>query len=250
MTVLGIDIGGTTIKAALVDVQSGQLYSERYEVETADPQPESVIEAVGIIVKHFEYHGPLGVGIPCVVLNDRPRTPFAAYQVQEWVDYPISERIQEITACPTLLLNDADAAGIAEVKFGAAQGQNGVVIVLTIGTGIGSAVFIDGILVPNTEFGHLFLQNQQDVVENQASERARLLDGLTLAEWSVRLNELLDHLERLFSPNLFVLGGGVAEKKELQTLITARCPIKMAQLGNSAGIVGVAMGAHSHFCQP
>lgn len=247
MTVLGVDIGGTNIKAALVDIESGQLCSERYEVETTDPQPDSVIQAVSAIVEHFGYRGPLGVGIPCVVLDGKPRTPFAAYQIKAWVDYPISERIQEITHCPTLLLNDADAAGIAEVKFGSGQGQDGVIIVLTIGTGIGSAVFIDGILVPNTEFGHLFLRDQPDVVENQASERARRLNGLSLTEWSMQLNALLDHLYRLFSPKLLVLGGGVAERTDLQPLIAAPCLVQLAKLGNSAGIVGTAMGAHSYF---
>jgi polyphosphate glucokinase len=246
MLVLGVDIGGTSIKAGLVDTQQGQLRSERLEIETPDPHPENVILAVGSIVNRFKYNGPLGVGVPCVALDGRSRTPFAAYQVQEWVGYPVAERVREVTGCPTLLINDADAAGTAEIRFGAGQGQGGVVIVLTIGTGIGSAVFVDGALVPNTEFGHLYMRDQRDVVENQVSERARLLEGLSLGEWAARLNTLLNHLYRIFSPTLFILGGGIAERGDFQTLISTGCPVRIAQLGNSAGVIGCALGAYAH----
>jgi polyphosphate glucokinase len=247
MSVLGVDIGGTSIKAALVDIHKGELCTNRYEIETPNPQPQTVIEVVASIVKHFQYHGPLGVGVPCVALEGTPRTPFAAYQIQQWVNYPAAERIQELTQCPTLLINDADAAGTAEMKFGAGQNQKGVVIILTIGTGIGSAVFNNGILVPNTEFGHLFLRHHSDVVENHVSERARRREALVPYEWGTRLNTFLDHLYRIFWPQLFILGGGVAEHNELKSLVHTHCPVIAAQLGNSAGVVGAAVGAHYHF---
>jgi polyphosphate glucokinase len=182
-----------------------------------------------------------------VALGGRSRTPFAAYQIQDWVDYPVADGIQVLTQCPTFLINDADAAGIAEVKFGAGQNQDGVVIILTIGTGIGSSVFNDGTLVPNTEFGHLFLRHHNDVVENHVSERARRREKLPPSEWGNRLSGFLDHLYRIFWPQLFVLGGGAVEHGELASLVSSHCPVTPAQFGNSAGVVGAAVGAHYYF---
>ncbi len=250
---LGIDIGGTGIKGALVDLTTGALATARYRLKTPESrQPEDVLPVVAQVVRHFHYQGPLGVGFPAVVTAGRPRTPFTAYQITTWLDYPVADRIETMTGCPVTLVNDADAAGLAEMVYGAGRGVGGVVILLTIGTGIGSAVFVDGVLVPNTEFGHLYLKKQPEVVEASASERARLERGLTWKAWAVEMDAILRHLTRIFTPTLFILGGGASKDyPKFGPYLTVATPVAPAQSGNHAGIIGAALAAQRrHLAAP
>lgn len=249
---LGIDIGGTGIKGALVDLDTGALATDRYRLKTPESrQPEDVLPVVAQVARRFHYQGPLGVGFPAVVTAGRPRTPFTAYQITTWLDYPVAARLEAMTSCPVTLINDADAAGLAEVVYGAGRGVGGVVILLTIGTGIGSAVFVDGVLVPNTEFGHLYLKNQPQVVEASTSERARLERGLKWKAWAAELDALLHHLTRIFTPALFILGGGVSQDyPRFGPYLTVATPVTPAKLGNHAGIIGAALAAQRRQSSP
>lgn len=243
MDILGVDIGGTGIKAALVDTGQGVLTTERERILTPQPStPEAVIGVIQELVKHFAYVGPIGVGYPGVILNGATMT--AANLDQGWLNFPGAQAIGEATGCPVSLINDADAAGLAEMRFGAGRDKMGVVLILTLGTGIGSALFVDGRLVPNTELGHLYLPGRKKDAEFRASERARIEKNLTWPEWAANLDEYLHYVERLFSPNLFILGGGGAKKAhKFLPLLTVRAPVIPAALGNEAGIVGAAMAA-------
>lgn len=243
MELMGVDVGGSGIKGALVDLQTGALATERIRFKTPKPaQPEPVIDLIRELVHIFDYSGPLGVGFPAVVLDGIVMS--AANVSNKWIGYPGAKNIGRATGCPVTLVNDADAAGIAEMRFGAGRGQGAVVIVLTLGTGIGSALFVDGQLVPNTEFGHLYLRAQEEDAEEYASDRIRTADNLKWKAWASRLDVYLGHLERIFSPNLFILGGGVSKKhKQFIPHLTVRAKVVPARLRNEAGIVGAAIAA-------
>lgn len=245
MEILGIDIGGTGIKGALVDVEQGKLVTERFRLSTpASLMPEDVLPVVGEIVAHFDYQGPIGVGFPAVVVDGKPLTPFTAYHIEEWVGYDVASAIAELTGNPTRVINDADAAGIAENAFGAGLNASGTVILLTIGTGIGSAVFVDNKLVPNTEFGKVYLQDRKKVSEQYVSGLAREKRELSWDEWGPEFNQFLQHLEWLFTPQLFILGGGASKKFEkYDEHLTVNAKVVPAQLRNHAGIIGAAMAA-------
>ncbi|NJP42549.1 polyphosphate--glucose phosphotransferase [Actinacidiphila epipremni] len=244
MDVFGVDIGGTGIKGAPVDLDKGDLSDERYKVLTPHPAtPEAVLDGVYDVVTHFGWTGPLGVTFPGVVVDGVTRT--AANVDKGWIGLDARTAISERLGLPVTVLNDADAAGVAEMTFGAGRGHGGTVIVLTLGTGIGSAVFVDGRLVPNTELGHLELHGHD--AESRASVKAREDEDLSWEHWAHRLRKYLAHVEMLFSPDLFVLGGGISRKSEkfLPYLhghgLSAR--IVPAELQNNAGIVGAAMAA-------
>jgi polyphosphate glucokinase len=243
MDVLGIDVGGSGIKAAMVNVETGELTTERLRHKTPQPSvPKAIIKTIRNLVREFDYSGPLGVGFPAIVLNGVVRS--AANISDEWIGYSGQEKIARETGCEVSLLNDADAAGIAEMRFGAGRDQNGVVMILTLGTGIGSAVFVDGLLVPNTELGHLYLRGHQLDAEDYASERIRTIKGLKWKQWAGRLNEYFNHLELLFSPNLIILGGGISKKHaKFVPYLSLQTRVVPAELRNEAGIVGAAMGA-------
>lgn len=243
MNVLGVDVGGSGIKGALVDTGSGELVTDRFRLDTPRPaKPKSVIKTINTLVKHFGYAGPLGVGFPAIVSDGTLMS--AANVSNKWIGYQGANGISAKTGCPVTMVNDADAAGIAEMRFGAGRGRNGVVIILTLGTGIGSALFVDGELVPNTELGHLFLRGQKRDVENQASDRIRSEEKLGWKAWARRLDAYLHHLEFIFSPGAFILGGGVSKKHEkFLPHLTVETEIVPAQLRNEAGIVGAAMAA-------
>ncbi|WP_329135982.1 ROK family protein [Streptomyces sp. NBC_01476] len=242
MNVFGVDIGGTGIKGAPVDLDKGELSEERYKVLTPHPAtPDSVIEGVHEVVTHFGYSGPLGVTFPGVVVDGVTRT--AANVDKGWVGLDARTQISEKLGMPVVLLNDADAAGVAEITFGAGRGRGGTVILLTLGTGIGSALFVDGRLVPNTELGHLELHGHD--AEKRASAKAREDEDLSWEHWGHRLRKYLAHVEMLFSPDLFVLGGGISRKPEkfMQYITGISAEIVPAELQNNAGIVGAAMAA-------
>jgi polyphosphate glucokinase len=241
--ILGIDVGGSGIKGALVNTETGELLSDRRRIETPQPaSPEAIIAVISQIVEEFEYKGPIGVGFPAIVLDGVVRS--AANVDEGWVGFPGQERMAERTGCPVVLLNDADAAGTAEMRFGAGRNQRGVVMLLTLGTGIGSALFVHGRLVPNTELGHVYLRNMKIDAEDYAADRVREEQALSWKAWAARLNKLLIYLEGLFSPNLFILGGGVSKKHDkFIPRLKVQASVVPAKLRNEAGIVGAAMAA-------
>lgn len=243
--VLGVDIGGSGIKGAPVDLARGDLAEERFKVLTPHPAtPDAVAESVREVVDSFGWSGrPVGVTFPGVVTSGTTRT--AANVDKSWIDVDTAALLGARLGSPVTVVNDADAAGIAEMTFGAGRGRTGTVILLTFGTGIGSAVFIGGRLVPNTELGHLELGGHE--AEKRASTKAKDDHDLSWHSWAHRVQKYLAHLEMLFSPELFVIGGGVSRKasKFLPLIEGLKAEIVPAQLLNNAGIVGAAMAARS-----
>jgi polyphosphate glucokinase len=242
MDVLGIDIGGSGIKGNLVDPATGGLTSERHKVLTPQPsKPEAVASVVAEMVEHFGYRGPVGITFPAIVRHGV--TLSAANVDAAWIGTDADALFTERTGLPVTVLNDADAAGLAEMVHGAGRGRGGVVLLLTFGTGIGSALFNDGRLVPNTELGHLHYRGSESV-EQWAAASAREREGLSWKEWAERVDEYLRHLERLFSPDLFILGGGISRKWEKWGgRLAVATEVTPALLQNEAGIVGAAMAA-------
>jgi polyphosphate glucokinase len=241
MQILGIDIGGSGIKGAPVDIETGTFAEERHRIPTPQPSvPEAVAEVVAEIAKHFHWKGPIGCTFPAIIKDG---TVLSAANVDKsWVGTNGQKLLQKKTKNPLLLVNDADAAGIAEMKFGAGQGRNGLVIILTLGTGIGSALFYNGVLIPNTEFGHLELRGKD--AEWRASDRVRQEKELSWEKWGERVNEYIQHVEFLFSPDLFIIGGGVSKKSDkFFKYLELRTEIVPAKLLNDAGIVGAALAA-------
>jgi polyphosphate glucokinase len=242
MDVLGVDIGGSGIKGAPVDLDAGRFARERLRIETPQPSaPKAVADVVRQIVTHFDWSGPIGVTFPGVVVDGVTRT--AANVDKRWLDQDADGLFTEVTGCPVTVLNDADAAGIAEVTFGAGQGRSGVVLVLTFGTGIGSALFVDGRLVPNTELGHLELHGKE--AEHRASAHVREVKELSWEKWAERVGDYLRHVDFLFSPGLIIIGGGVSKKSDkfLPLIDGVRASVVPAALLNDAGIIGAALAA-------
>lgn len=241
MTSVGIDIGGSGVKGAPVDVEAGALGGERYRLET--PRPADVANVLETIKAVAAEVGPAdhwGITFPGVILDGVVRT--AANLDPSWVDAPGETLLAEAVGGPVTLLNDADAAGLAEVRFGAGRGQRGVTLMLTFGTGIGSALFVNGNLVPNTEFGHLELDGFD--AETKASDRAREVEELDWADWAVRVQRYLSHVEALLWPDLIIIGGGVSKKTDKWLPhVNIRTPIVAATLQNHAGIIGAAVAA-------
>ncbi|TDF43288.1 ROK family protein [Streptomyces sp. WAC05374] len=243
MNVFGVDIGGSGIKGAPVDLERGDLAEPRHKVLTPQPAtPEGVAGCVAEVVEHFGWSGPIGVTFPGVVTGSTIRT--AANVDKGWVGVDAAALLGDrLGGLPVTVLNDADAAGVAEMTFGAGRGRKGTVILLTFGTGIGSAVFTDGRLVPNTELGHLELDGHE--AEKRASTKVKDDKDLSWEDWAHRVKKYLDHVEMLFSPELFIVGGGVSRKAEkfLPLIKGIRAEIVPAELQNNAGIVGAAMAA-------
>lgn len=241
MEILGIDIGGSGIKGAPVDIKKGEMTAERFRIDTPQPsKPKAVAEVVGQIAKHFDWQGPIGCTFPAIVQHGVVWS--AANVDREWIGTNGEELFKKSTGCPLLLLNDADAAGIAEFEFGAGRGQDGVVLIITFGTGIGSALFNRGVLVPNTELGHLEIRGKD--AEERTSDRIRQEKDLSWEKWAERVNEYINYLEALFSPDLFVIGGGVSKKHDkFIPLLHTRAPVVPAQFFNDAGIIGAALAA-------
>ena len=244
MQIFGVDIGGSGIKGAPVDLDRGDLAQERHKVLTPQPAtPDGVADGVKQVIDHFGWTGPVGLTFPGVVTGGSTiRT--AANVDKSWIDTDARALFGErLGGLPVTVVNDADAAGVAELNFGAGQGRKGTVILLTFGTGIGSAVFVDGVLVPNSELGHLELHGHD--AEKRASSKAREDEDLTWEHWARRVQKYLAHVEMLFSPELFIIGGGVSRKSEkfLPHIEGIKAEIVPAQLQNNAGIVGAAMRA-------
>ncbi|MEM7371264.1 MAG: ROK family protein [Bacteroidota bacterium] len=239
MNVLGIDIGGSGIKGAPVDVSSGKMLAERHRIPTPQPaKPKAVAKTVLELVQHFEWSGPIGVGFPAALQHGVAKT--AANIDNSWIDTNAEKLFSEKTNCPVKVVNDADAAGLAEVTFGGGKGRSGLTILLTIGTGIGSAFVKDGILIPNSELGHLKFKG--GIAEHYAADSAKKRDDLSWKEWAVRFDEYLNHVYRLFYPDLFILGGGASKKFEkFEKLLTVPAEVVPATLLNQAGIIGAAL---------
>lgn len=244
-TAFGVDIGGSGIKGAIVDLDKGDLATERVKYLTPNPStPEAVAEVVARLVKEAGWSGDLGATFPAVIKNGVAKS--AANVDKSWIGTDVDKVFTDITHCDVTVLNDADAAGIAEARFGAAKGVKGVVILLTFGTGIGSALLLDGQLVPNTELGHIEIDGAD--AEKKASSAAKDNEGLSFKQWAKRVQKYLTHIEKLFTPDLFVVGGGVSKNSDKWVpLLDLNTPIKPAELLNNAGIVGAAMAAHEKF---
>jgi polyphosphate glucokinase len=234
MDVLGIDIGGSGIKGAPVDTSAGRLIRDRLRIPTPQPaKPQAVADVVAEITKHFSWSGPVGVTFPGVVADGVVKT--AANVHHSWVGTDAAELFHGAR-----VINDADAAGLAELAFGEGKGRKGTVLLLTFGTGIGSALFTDGVLVPNTELGHLEIRGKD--AEHRASDRAREQHELDWKDWAERVEEYLRHVEMLFTPSLFIIGGGVSKKADrFLPHISIDTPIVAATLQNEAGIIGAAL---------
>ncbi|MGR4881887.1 polyphosphate--glucose phosphotransferase [Streptomyces sp. LARHCF249] len=245
MQIMGVDIGGSGIKGAPVDLDRGDLAQERHKVLTPQPAtPDGVAGCVAEVVRAFSWSGPVGVTFPGVVTSGVTRS--AANMDKGWVGEDAAALLsRELGGLPVTVLNDADAAGVAEMTYGAGRGRGGTVILLTLGTGIGSAVFTDGRLIPNTELGHLELKGHD--AETRASVKAKEDGDLTWERWAHRVQRYLAHVEMLFSPDLFIIGGGVSRKPEkfLPLIEGIRAEIVPAKLQNNAGIVGAAMAARA-----
>lgn len=239
----GVDIGGSAIKAGLVEVSSGDLRSELALLATPVPStPDAITAAVGVLL---DLHGvtsdlPVGISIPAPVVHGN--VPYMANLDQAWVGVDVPSLVRDRLGRSVLVVNDADAAALGEVTFGAAKGVAGTVIVTTLGTGIGSGVVVDGLLVPNVELGHLEIDAHD--AESQASARQKEVEGLSWSQWAARLQRYYSHVETLFSPDLFVVGGAVsADAVHFLPLLDLRTPIVPAVLKNHAGVVGAAHAA-------
>jgi polyphosphate glucokinase len=235
----GIDIGGSGVKGAPVDLESGALIVERHRIPTPETRsPVDIIDTVQQVVRHHDWNGPIGVTVPGIVVDGVVRS--AANISAEWIDYPARQELERVLRVPVSVLNDADAAGLAEAHYGAGKGVRGVVMLFTFGTGIGSALLNGGVLAPNTELGHL--QFKGSVAEHYAASRLVEDGGMDLATWAHRADEFLLHIEMLFSPGLIIFGGGISKRfDEFRHLLSTQTPVVPAVLLNDAGIVGAAM---------
>ena len=238
---LGIDVGGSGIKAALVDLDAGAFIGERIRVETPHPAtPEAVVKVTADLVAQFDHDGPIGIGFPSPIVGGV--TTMAANIDPLWVGAHAEQRFGDALGAPVTVINDADAAGLAEATYGAAKDVPGVVILLTLGTGIGSALIHNGVLVPNTEMGHIQVRGKD--AERRAAASVREDHDLSWHKWANHLSEVIDVIDHLFWPDLVLLGGGVSRKADkFVPLLEVRPPVRAATLQNAAGIVGAATAA-------
>lgn len=241
MEVLGIDVGGSGIKGAPINTETGMVLVDRYRIKTpqgAETQP--VAEAVAEMARHFAWNGPIGIGFPAPIRHGIVK--LAANISPAWIGLNADEHFSRVTNCPVTVVNDADAAGMAEITFGAGKGLSGTIIMITLGTGIGSAIFRNGQLLPNTELGHLEIKGED--AETRASDAAREREDLSWKDYAKRLNRYLLRVEKLFWPDLFIIGGGISKNSEKYLpLLTLEAPVVPAQFLNEAGIVGAALAA-------
>lgn len=245
MEVLGIDIGGSGIKGAPVNIKTGELIKERYRIET--PQPATPLKIAGVIkqiTEYFNWEGKVGCGFPAVVRNGEVMT--AANIDKSNISTNVEQMFSESSGCRVKVLNDADAAGFAETKYGAGKSYKGLILLLTIGTGIGSVIVQNGNIVQNTELGHIYMKNGQ-IAEQYASDAVRKRKGLKRKQWAVLFNEYLQYVESLINPDLIILGGGASKKfHKYEEIIDVTAELKPAELLNNAGIVGAAAYAAAY----
>jgi polyphosphate glucokinase len=242
---IGVDVGGSGIKAAVVDIEGGKFASERLRVPTPMPStPDAIIASIGRLVRRLAKANGLpntttvGVGLPGVALDGKIMT--ASNIDQGWIGYPVVDRLTKVLGRPVQIVNDADAAGIAEMRFGIGKGERGVVIFLTLGTGVGSGVFNDGRLVPNTEFGQMEIRGR--TAERRSAAAARVRRGLSWKAWATDLDEHLHAIDTIMWPNLMIIGGGISKNADkFIPRLSQRPPVVAAQLRNDAGIIGAAI---------
>lgn len=239
--ILGIDIGGSGVKGAIVNTKKGKLITERFRIPTPQPAtPEAVANVIKKIVKHFNWKGPIGVGYPGVMQHGVART--AANVDDSWINKDLNKLFSKKTGCTVHVVNDADAAGMGEMKFGSGKGFKGVAFLVTVGTGLGTVVFTNGQLVPNMEMGHIMLRGAD--AEKYASDAARKADDIEWKEWAGRFNEYLNRIEDLLWPDLIIIGGGASKKDaKFLPLLKTRAKVVPATLLNEAGIIGAAMAS-------
>lgn len=238
MDILGIDIGGSGIKGAPVNLEQGCLQADRLHLPTPQPAtPDAVVLAILQIVNHFSWTGPIGCGLPAVVQHGVART--AANIDPAWIGLNAQQRLSQATGCKVHVINDADAAGIAEMRYGIGRNTLGTAIMVTVGTGLGTALFRNGTLFPNTELGHIRMG--QKVAESYASAAVRQHKGLSYGSWAKRFDRYLHLLQHLFWPDLFIIGGGISKNfHKYSSFFTVPADVQPAALGNEAGIVGAA----------
>ena len=241
MEIFGIDIGGSGIKGAPVNIENGEMLTERFRLPTPEGGlPSDIAVVVGEVARHFNWNGPIGCAFPAIVKHGI--TLSAANVDQSWIGTNGAQLFSGATGCPVRLINDADAAGLAEMRFGAGRDQQGVVMLLTFGTGIGSALFFNGVLVPNTELGHMEVRGKE--AEDRASARVREEQDISWKKWASRVDEYMLRLEALLSPDLFIVGGGISRQHaRFLPLLTLRTPVVVAAQFNDAGIIGAALAA-------
>lgn len=245
MEILGIDVGGTGIKGAIVDVETGELVTERHRIPTPKPAtPEAVSNTIQEMINHFNWKGLVGCGFPTPLQHG---TCLSGGNLHEdWKGTNVTKLFHNKTGNEYSIVNDADAAGLAEIGFGAGRNKEGVIVMVTLGTGIGSAIFLDGKLLPNTEFGHIYHKNG-GVFEKYAADSVRKKEGLSRSEWGDRLHEYFEHMQLLLSPDLFIIGGGASKKLDkFEERINIKTPIVAAEAENEAGIIGAALAAKFH----
>ncbi|MBM1106214.1 ROK family protein [Aurantibacter crassamenti] len=242
MVVLGIDIGGSGMKGALVDSETGKMLTERHRIPTPPSRkPKEMAKVVAEIVKHFDHKGPVGVGFPTVIKNGICMSPGNLHK--KWLDVNVKELFSTATGLDVTVVNDADAAGFATVNYGIGKGKQGLVLMITIGTGLGSGAFFNGELIPNFELGQIPYKKHKKI-ELWAADSAKTRDGLTYKQWGKRFNKFLKYVELIISPDLIILGGGISKNfKEFKEYITIDTTVVPAELRNSAGIVGAAAAA-------
>ena len=243
MEILGIDIGGSGVKGAPVNIETGVLLASRHRIPTPYPsKPGAVAKVIVEVAQHFRWKGPIGCGFPAAMRRGVALT--AANVHKKWIGTNAAGLFSEKTGCPVCVINDADAAGLAEMNYGVGKDRKGVVVVVTIGTGLGTALFTDGRLLPNAELGHIQIEGAD--AEENASDAARKLKKLSWKQWGKRFNRYLQELEKLLWPELFILGGGSSRKFDrFSPYITVNADVRPAQLLNEAGIVGAALAARS-----
>jgi polyphosphate glucokinase len=242
MEILGIDIGGTGIKGALVDIKTGKLTSEKHRIPTPNPAtPDAVANTIHDLVSHFNWKGLVGCGFPTPLQHGKCLSGGNLHPT--WKGVHADQLFNSKTGNDYSVVNDADAAGLAEINFGAGKGKKGVVIMITLGTGIGSGVFLDGNLLPNTELGHVLHKNGK-IFEKYAADSIRKQEDLSRKQWGKRLHEYFKHINLLLSPDLFIIGGGASKKLgKFSDQIKIDKPLVAAESGNVAGIIGAAMAA-------
>ena len=241
--ILGIDVGGSGVKGAIVDTNNGNLVSEKLKYATPQPStPKNVGVVLNQLISDFDWKGhKVGCGFPSIIKDNICHS--AANIDNQWIGLDLSKYFHDTTGCNGRFVNDADAAGIAEMIYGAGKGRKGTVLMLTLGTGIGSGLFRNGHLVPNTEFGHLLYK--ESIFEHYASNSARKNQDLSWEEWGLALNTYLRHIEFILNPDIIILGGGVSKRYEFYSeYIDISCEIVPAQMENNAGIIGAAVLAH------
>ncbi len=246
---IGVNIGGTGIKAGIVNSRRGVLVGDRVRVPTPQPADTAAVVAAtaDLVAGLGPDSGPVGIGLPAVIKGGR--VEMAANLDESWIGAEAGDLFSQAIGRPVVMLNDADAAGVAEMRYGAGRSVKGVVLVLTLGTGIGSALFVDGVLVPNLELGHIEIRGKD--AERRASAGARERRGLSWKKWAPLLDEYLDTIERLVWPDLIILGGGISKKPEkFVPYLSTRAPIAPATLQNQAGIVGAAVRAREVLAPP